>query len=63
MNEATPLHTGFVYDTDIGENDEFEPKDKEVVAEEPEHESNINIKFAAAPALAGLLILSSMIFD
>ena len=63
LNEATLSHTGFVNDADNEENEESEDKSTQVQAEEADNESNIDIKFVAAPALGGLLILSTMLFD
>ena len=62
-DEAYCSHTGFVNDEDNDESEGSDKKDNQLQAEEPDYESNIDIKFAAAPALAGLLILSSMFFD
>ena len=62
-DEAYCSHTGFVNEADNEESEGSEKKDNQLQAEEPDYESNIDIKFAAAPALAGLLILSSMFFD
>ena len=63
FDEATISHTGFVNDADNDENEESENKNKQVQAEEPDYDSKMDIKFVAAPALGGLLILSTMLFD